>query len=188
MPPDLDQVPTEKLIQEFLARHLVEDPTREGLVDTPKRFAKAFLEMTSGYHVDVSGLFTVFDKETYDQMVVVKDVEFTSLCEHHLLPFVGVAHVGYIPEDKIVGLSKIARVVDAFARRLQVQERLTMQVAAAIQTHLRPRGVAVLMEAHHQCMSCRGVRKANAKMVTSEVLGCFRDEPETRAEFFSLVR
>lgn len=187
-PPDISLVSSEDLIKEFLERHLPESPDRDGMRDTPKRFVKAFLEMTSGYHVKVADLFTVFEKGTYDQMIVVRGIDFTSLCEHHFLPFKGVAHVGYLPSDKIVGLSKLARVVDAFSRRAQVQERLTTDIADAITEHLKPTGVGVLVEAHHECMSCRGVRKANAVMVTSALYGTFRTEPETRAEFLTLAR
>jgi GTP cyclohydrolase I len=185
---------SEELIREFLARELAEDPNRDGMKDTPKRFIKAFREMTAGYHVKIADLFTVFEPDGYDQMILVKDVTFSSLCEHHLLPFRGKAAVAYVPHEpgagprKIVGLSKLARVVDAFAMRCQVQERMTKEIAEAVWDNLAPAGVAVLVEAHHQCMSCRGVRKAEAVMVTSALLGCFRNEPETRAEFFSLVK
>lgn len=167
--------------------HIGDDPSRDGLKDTPERVVRSWKELFSGYDQDPSKLFKVFDV-AYDQMVVVKDVDFVSFCEHHLLPFEGVAHVAYIPAGKVVGLSKIARVVDVFARRLQVQERLTNEIGDCIAEHLCPKGVGVVLEAHHSCMSCRGVKKRNAKMITSYLSGVLRDEPDCRAEFLSLVR
>ena len=166
-----------------------EDPEREGLLRTPKRAASALLELTRGYHQDVQTLLNgaIFTEE-FDDMVVVKDIEFYSLCEHHLLPFFGHASVAYLPQGKIVGLSKIARLVEMFSRRLQVQERLTHEIAHAIEEAIEPRGVAVVMEARHMCMMIRGVEKQNSKMVTSAVLGAFREDRATRAEFMSLLR
>jgi GTP cyclohydrolase IA len=166
-----------------------EDPDREGLLKTPERVERAFRFLTKGYHEDVrallnSALFTV----SYDEMVVVKDIEIFSLCEHHVLPFFGKAHVAYIPKDKVVGLSKIPRLVDAFARRLQVQERLTVEIAHALQDAIHPRGVGVVIEAMHLCMIMRGVEKQNSVAVTSCMLGAFRDQPQTREEFLSLIK
>jgi len=166
-----------------------EDPDREGLLKTPERVEKSFRFLTKGYQEDVrallnSALFTV----RYDEMVVVKDIEVFSLCEHHLLPFFGKAHVAYIPKNKVVGLSKIPRLVDAFARRLQVQERLTVQIANAIQDAIHPGGVGVVIEAMHLCMIMRGVEKQNSVAVTSCMLGAFREQHQTREEFLSLIR
>jgi GTP cyclohydrolase IA len=166
-----------------------EDPDREGLVKTPERVEKALHFLTQGYEQDVDALlnqalFTV----NYDEMVTIKDIECFSLCEHHLLPFFGKAHVAYLPAGKVVGLSKIPRVVDMFARRLQVQERLTVQIAEAIQEKVKPRGVAVVIEAMHLCMIMRGVEKQHSVAVTSCMLGAFREQQQTREEFLSLIR
>ena len=165
------------------------EPGREGLVDTPKRVEKAFRFYTRGYGQTAKEVIGngLFEAET-DEMVVVKDIELYSLCEHHLAPFFGKAHVAYIPGKRIVGLSKLARVVDVYARRLQVQERLTMQVAHALQEVLEPRGVAVVIEASHLCMMMRGVAKQNSRTVTSCLLGHFRKDERTRAEFLRLIR
>jgi GTP cyclohydrolase I len=165
------------------------DPAREGLRDTPRRVEKAFQHYTSGYAQDARKVIgdALFEAET-DEMVVVKDIELYSLCEHHLAPFFGKAHVAYIPQKRIVGLSKIARVVDVFSRRLQVQERLTAQVAQALEEVLQPKGVGVVVEANHLCMMMRGVEKQNSKTVTSCLLGSFRSDERTRSEFLSLVR
>jgi GTP cyclohydrolase IA len=165
-----------------------EDPQREGLVRTPLRVAKMYEEMTAGYHVDPVKLINeaVFTVD-YDQMVVVRDIDFASLCEHHMLPFLGKAHVAYIPDGKVVGLSKIPRVVEMFARRLQVQERMTQQIAAFLEDTLHPRGVGVVIEGLHMCMAIRGVKKANARMITSAVRGSFRDNLNTRNEFFAHI-
>lgn len=164
------------------------EPEREGLVDTPKRVEKAFRFYTAGYQRDAKAVVgdALFEAET-DEMVVVKDIELYSLCEHHLAPFFGKAHVAYIPGDKIVGLSKLARVVDVFARRLQVQERLTMQIAEALNDVLKPRGVGVVIEASHLCMMMRGVAKQNSSTVTSCLLGLFKKDERTRAEFLRLI-
>jgi GTP cyclohydrolase IA len=167
---------------------LGEDPAREGLQRTPHRFEKAMKFLTSGYNQDPEKLLNgAMFKVCYDAMVVVKDIEVFSLCEHHLLPFFGKCHVAYIPNKKVVGLSKIPRLVNMFARRLQIQERLTSQIAKAIQEKLDPQGVGVIIEARHLCMVMRGVEKQNSKAVTSAMLGAFRDKKETRDEFLALV-
>jgi GTP cyclohydrolase IA len=177
----------EALFREILEQ-LGEDPDREGLVKTPARVAKAMKFMTKGYDEDAveilrSALFTVQNQD----IVLIRDIDFSSLCEHHMLPFMGKAHVAYIPNGKVVGLSKLARAVDVFARRLQVQERLTTQVALALQEALKPTGVAVIMEATHLCMVVRGVQKPNAVTVTSSMFGEFRNNPAARAELMSLI-
>lgn len=172
----------------ILLEYIGEDPEREGLLETPARFRKALLHTCSGYAVDVAAvLSTSFAADGYDQMVLLRGIEFYSTCEHHLMPFTGTAHVAYIPGERVVGLSKLARVVDAFARRLQIQERLTAQIADAIVTHLSPKGVAVALEAQHFCMLCRGVEKQHSSMVTSAIRGAFT-ETAARAEFFSLIK
>jgi len=177
-----------KHIEEIL-KELGEDMHREGLVRTPERVESALRYLTSGYDKKVEDVLNgALFVENYDEMVVVKDIDFASLCEHHLLVFVGKCHVAYMPNKKIVGLSKIPRLVDMFAKRLQVQERLTTQVANALNEALEPRGVAVVMEAIHTCMLVRGVEKQNSKAVTSAMLGAFRDRPETRAEFMELIK
>src|SRR6059036_888948 len=172
-----------------LLSDLGEDPGREGLLNTPQRVEKAYRFLTSGYHADIdqvlnNALFTV----DYSEMVIVKDIDFYSLCEHHLLPFFGKCHVAYIPSTKVIGLSKIPRVVDVFARRLQVQERLTNQIADTIRDKIAPLGVAVVMEATHLCMSMRGVEKQNSYAVTSAMHGAFRDNARTRMEFLELIK
>jgi GTP cyclohydrolase I len=168
---------------------LGEDPDREGLVQTPERVEKALRFLTQGYHQDPEALlnkalFTV----SYDEMVIITDIDVFSLCEHHLLPFYGKAHVAYLPKGKVVGLSKVPRLVDMFARRLQVQERLTVQIAEAIRDKVKPRGVGVVIEAMHFCMMMRGVEKQNSVAVTSCMLGSFRDQVQTREEFLSLIK
>jgi GTP cyclohydrolase I len=178
----------QELIRQLLAE-LGEDPTREGLLNTPKRVEKALRFLTSGYDANIDevlngALFTV----DYSEMVIVKDIDFYSLCEHHLLPFFGKCHVAYIPTNKVIGLSKIPRLVDVFARRLQVQERLTNQIANVILDTIKPMGVAVVMEATHLCMSMRGVEKQNSFAVTSAMLGIFRDNARTRSEFLELIK
>jgi GTP cyclohydrolase I len=178
----------EALVEKLLAE-LGEDATREGLERTPERVAKALRYLTSGYLQKVEDILNgALFVEEYDEMVVVKDIDFFSLCEHHLLPFFGRAHVAYLPAQKIVGLSKIPRLVEMFSRRLQVQERLTTQIATTLDEALRPRGVAVVMEGVHLCMLMRGVEKQNSKAVTSAMLGVFRERPETRAEFMELIK
>ena len=166
-----------------------ENPNRQGLVDTPKRIEKMYRELTRGYGQNPDEIINqaMFDVD-YDEMVVVTNINYYSLCEHHMLPFFGVAHVGYIPRGRVVGLSKIPRIVEMFARRLQVQERMTAQIANVLQEHLDPDGVGVIVEGYHMCMSMRGVEKDKAKMITSTLLGSFRDEPATRSEFLHLIR
>ena len=178
----------ERLIEELL-RELGEDTQREGLDKPPERVAKALRYLTSGYEQDVKEVLNdAMFVEDYDEMVIVKDIDFSSLCEHHLLPFIGKVHVAYMPQRKIVGLSKIPRMVEMFSRRLQVQERLTTQIANTLNEALQPRGVAVVVEAVHLCMMIRGVEKQNSKAITSAMLGAFRERPETRAEFMELIK
>ena len=166
-----------------------EDPSRSGIADTPSRVARMYDELLSGYKTDPVELLNnaLFDVE-YDEMVIVKDIDFYSMCEHHMLPFYGHASVGYIPEDKVIGLSKIPRIVDMFARRLQVQERMTQQIATFLDELIKPRGVAVVVEASHLCAAMRGVKKQRTRMLTSAMLGSFRDNPSTRAEFMMHIR
>ena len=165
-----------------------EDVTREGLLDTPARVARAYAELTAGYHVDPVRLINdaLFDVQ-YDQMVIVRDIDFYSLCEHHMLPFLGQVHVAYIPKGKVIGLSKIPRIVEMFARRLQVQERMTQQIAEFLDVTLHPQGVAVVAEGLHMCAAMRGVKKSNARMVTSAMLGTFKENAITRNEFFGHI-
>ena len=177
----------EEAVREIL-RGIGEDPGREGLLNTPSRVAKAYEFLTQGYRMSACEVAGTVFTEDYDEMVVVKDIELYSLCEHHMLPFFGKAHVAYLPNGKVLGLSKVARVVDVFARRLQVQERLTAQVADAIQECLEPRGVAVVIEAAHMCMMMRGVQKQNSKTVTSAMRGHFLEDPKSREEFLSLIK
>lgn len=164
-----------------------EDTNRDGLKDTPKRVVKSLREMTAGYHQDPRDILGRVFEESYDEIVVLRSIPFVSLCEHHMLPFYGTASIGYLPSDKVVGLSKLARLVDCFSQRLQMQERLTREIGEAIRDHLSARGVAVLVRGYHSCMSCRGVRKPGAEMVTSVMMGVFRDKPEARAEVLSLL-
>jgi len=175
------------LVRQLLAA-LGEDPAREGLVETPRRVEQSLRFLTSGYTTDIDdlingALFTV----PYNEMVIVRDIDLYSLCEHHLLPFFGKCHVAYIPDGKVIGLSKVPRIVDAFARRLQVQERLTSQIAQTIEEKIRPLGVAVVIEATHLCMAMRGVQKQNSVTVTSAMRGAFHRDPRTRAEFLELI-
>ena len=184
----LTSVTYEELVREMLVR-LGEDPDREGLSHTPARVEKAMRFLVKGYKDDAEALlrkalFTV----GYDEMVIVKDIEMFSLCEHHLLPFFGKVHVAYIPNGKVIGLSKIPRLIEVFSRRLQIQERLTTQIAEAIQNAIEPQGVGVVIEARHLCMMMRGVEKQHSSAVTSSMLGSFRSEEETRTEFLSLIR
>jgi GTP cyclohydrolase I len=177
-----------KLVAKILTE-VGEDVGREGLERTPDRVEKALRYLTSGYEQDAKEILNdAMFVEDYDEMVIVKDIDFSSLCEHHLLPFIGKCHVAYMPGRKIVGLSKIPRLVEMFSRRLQVQERLTTQIASTVNEVLQPRGVAVVMEAVHLCMLMRGVEKQNSKAITSAMLGSFRDNPETRAEFMGLIK
>jgi GTP cyclohydrolase I len=173
-----------------LLRWAGDDPSREGLRDTPKRVVKAYEELFKGYHQNAEEqLSTVFEEvEGYDDMVLVKDIPFTSHCEHHMVPFVGKAHVAYFPADGVVGLSKLARVVEVFARRLQTQETMTAQITDTIDNALKPRGIAVLIEAEHMCMSMRGVQKQGASTITTRFTGAFRDDPAEQARFFAMVR
>lgn len=172
-----------------LLRWAGDDPTREGLVDTPARVARAFEEWFAGYGQEpVEYLQRTFEEvEGYDEMVVLRDITFESHCEHHLAPIIGRAHVGYLPDRRVVGISKLARVVETYAKRLQVQEKMTAQIAAVIQDVLRPRGVAVVIEAAHQCMTTRGVHKKGVTMVTSKMLGAFRTDEKTRREFLAVI-
>lgn len=177
----------EQLTRELLVQ-IGEDPQREGLLRTPQRSARAWEYLTQGYRKDLNILLNdaIFHEEC-SEMVIVKDIEFFSLCEHHMLPFFGRAHVGYLPQGKVIGLSKIPRIIDMYARRLQVQERLTHEVAQALSTVLKPAGVAVVMEARHMCMQMRGVEKQNSYATTSAMLGEFHEDSETRAEFMSII-
>jgi GTP cyclohydrolase I len=187
-PTTITQATTQELLREVLVR-LGEDPQREGLARTPERTAKALEYLTKGYQEDPEQLLrgALFDVD-YDEMVIVKDIEMFSLCEHHLLPFFGKVHIAYIPKGKVIGLSKLPRLVDIYARRLQVQERLTTQIAETIQKAIEPQGVGVVIEARHLCMMMRGVEKQHSAAVTSSMLGAFRDELEARQEFLSLIR
>jgi GTP cyclohydrolase IA len=179
--------PIAGLVQSLLSE-VGEDPGREGLISTPSRVANSYRYLLSGYTKDLATVVNgaIFE-EPYSEMVVVRDIEMYSLCEHHLLPFFGKAHVAYIPEGRIIGLSKIPRIVDMFARRLQVQERLTMQIADALQNVLEPQGVGVVIEATHLCMAMRGVEKQNSSAVTSSLTGCLREDDKSRMEFLSLI-
>ncbi|MDP3723174.1 MAG: GTP cyclohydrolase I FolE [Candidatus Omnitrophota bacterium] len=173
----------------LLLRLMGEDPNREGLRRTPLRVKKALQFLTSGYRQDPAKILKrAFAQVKHDEMVIVKDIDFYSLCEHHCLPFFGKCHIAYVPDKKILGLSKIPRLVDVFAHRLQVQERLTTQIAEAINEHVRPIGVACVVEASHLCMMMRGVQKQNARAVTSSMLGVFRSSDKTRTEFLTLIR
>jgi GTP cyclohydrolase I len=180
-----DEMP--RLVERML-RELGEDPSRQGLVDTPGRVARSLRHLTDGYSMDATDAIgdALFEQD-YDEIVVVKDIPFYSLCEHHLLPFFGSAHVAYAPQGRVVGLSKIPRLVDVYAHRLQLQERMTRQIAEGLESVTRPGGVAVVLEARHLCMEMRGVEKAG-QTVTSCMLGCFRDDARTRAEFLQLIR
>jgi GTP cyclohydrolase I len=172
-----------------IIRLVGEDPEREGLRKTPERYEKALKFLTSGYHQNVDRVLNgATFSVSYDEMVVVKDIEFFSLCEHHLLPFFGKAHVAYLPSNKVVGLSKIARLVNMFARRLQIQERMTCQIAKSIEEKIAPQGVGVIIEARHLCMQMRGVEKQHGQAVTSAMLGAFRENKQTRDEFLALIR
>ena len=188
----LEQEPPNPELENLFTKiieNLGEDPSREGLMKTPLRAAKAMEFLTSGYRQDVDKILNgaIFE-EDYDEMVIVKEIEFYSLCEHHILPFWGKCHVGYLPRNQIIGLSKIPRIVDMFSRRLQVQERLTREIAEALETALDPRGVAVVMEGQHLCMMARGVEKQAPKMTTNVMRGAFRDDSSTRAEFLRCVQ
>ncbi|NOT88216.1 MAG: GTP cyclohydrolase I FolE [Lysobacter sp.] len=172
-----------------LLRWSGDDPSREGLLDTPKRVAKAYADWFSGYAIDPEEYLKRTFEEVggYDEMVVLRDIEFESHCEHHMAPIIGKAHVGYLPSGRVVGISKLARVVDAYARRFQVQEKMTAQIARCIQDVLKPRGVGVVIEAAHECMTTRGIHKRGVSMVTSKMLGDFRDDARTRSEFLHFI-
>jgi GTP cyclohydrolase IA len=184
--PDTEAI--EPLVRELLST-LGEDPGRDGLKRTPERVARMYQELLAGYQTDLNGLVNeaIFETE-YQDMVLVRDLKFYSLCEHHLLPFFGVAHVAYIPDGKIIGLSKIPRLVEMFARRLQVQERMTQQIAETLQDILQPKGIAVVVEGAHMCAMMRGVKSSEARMVTSAMLGAFREDSELRQDFFSQLQ
>lgn len=185
--PGKTQHPNEATIA-LMLKYMGEDPTREGLVDTPKRVVRSWRTLFGGYRQDPKAIAsTVFESEDYDQMVVLRDIELFSTCEHHLLPFFGKAHVAYIPKGKVIGLSKLARLVEVFSRRLQIQERLTKEIAGALFDILEPAGVGVVIEAKHFCMIARGVQKQNSVMTTSDLRGNFRDA-EVKEEFFNFVR
>jgi GTP cyclohydrolase I len=166
-----------------------EDPDREGLQDTPKRVVKSYEELFSGYLYDPADILarTFEEVEEYDEIVLLRDVRFESFCEHHMLPIIGTAHVAYFPNDRVVGISKLARVIDAYAKRMQIQERLTAQIAQAIESVLQPRGVAVFIESEHHCMSTRGVHKPGVSMITTRMLGCFKDDADRRREFYQMI-
>ncbi len=172
-----------------LLRWSGDDPSREGLIDTPKRVVKAYGDWFSGYAMDPEAYLarTFEEVEGYDEMIVLRDIEFESHCEHHMAPIIGKAHVGYLPDGKVVGISKLARVVEAYARRLQVQEKMTAQIARCIEGVLKPRGVAVVIEGKHECMTTRGIHKTGVSMVTSKMLGDFREDARTRAEFLRFI-
>lgn len=186
--PALESVSTQELYRELISR-LGEDPNRDGLLRTPERMEKSMEFLTRGYHQTIEEVLheALFDVD-YDEMVIVKDIEFYSMCEHHMLPFFGKAHIAYVPHGKVIGLSKLPRLVDVFARRLQVQERLTRQIGDAITEAIHPQGVAVILEAQHLCMMMRGVEKQQSSTVTSAMLGVFKSQLQTRNEFLTLVR
>jgi GTP cyclohydrolase IA len=173
-----------------LLRFAGEDPSREGLLDTPKRVIKSYGELFAGYATDPKEILSTTFEEVggYDEMIVLRDIEFTSHCEHHMLPFTGCAHIAYIPTDKVVGLSKLARLVDVYAKRLQIQEKMTAEIAQSLNDVLKPKGVAVVINATHMCMTMRGVRKPGSLMQTSHLTGLFKSDPRTRQEFFSLLK
>jgi GTP cyclohydrolase I len=172
-----------------LLRWAGDDPTREGLLDTPARVVRSYRELFSGYGMDPTALLerTFEEVEGYDEIILLRDIRLESYCEHHMVPIIGRAHVGYLPNRRVVGISKLARVVDAFSKRLQIQEKLTVQIANTINTVLQPKGVAVVIEASHQCMTTRGVHKPGVGMVTSTMLGAFRSNPDTRRELLSMI-
>lgn len=172
-----------------LLRWAGDNPQREGLIDTPARVVRAYEEFFAGYSVEPRDILarTFSEVDGYDEMIVLKDIRFESYCEHHMVPIIGRAHVAYLPEHRVVGISKLARLVDAFAKRLQIQEKMTVQIADTLNEVLQPKGVGVILEASHQCMSTRGVHKAGVEMVTSRMLGTFRTDPSTRREFLSIV-
>ena len=172
-----------------LIRWAGDDPAREGLRDTPGRVARSYEEFYAGYQLDPTDLLSRTFEETdgYDELIVLREIRFESHCEHHMVPIIGCAHIGYLPDKRVIGISKLARIVDAFAKRLQIQEKMTAQIASAIDDVLKPKGVAVVIEASHQCMTTRGVHKSGVGMVTSRMLGALRDDPTTRREFLSII-
>ena len=186
--PTATQAEAEAAVRTLL-RWAGEDPAREGLVDTPRRVVEAYRDWFSGYTVDPAAYLrrTFEEVAGYDELIVLRDIRFESHCEHHMAPIIGRAHVGYLPTDKVVGISKLARVVETYARRFQVQEKLTAQIAHCIEGVLKPRGVGVVIDATHQCMTTRGVHKSGVSMVTSQMLGSFREDPSTRSEFLRLI-
>ncbi len=183
----MDSEKIEKHVRELLTI-IGEDYTREGLVDTPMRVAKSYKKLFGGYNEDPKKLIKVFDNEGYDEMIIAKEIDFYSTCEHHMLPFTGKAYIGYIPDDKIIGLSKLPRLVEIFSRRLQNQERLTKQIADTLNDMLKPRGVGVVIKAEHLCMKARGVEKQNCEISTSSFTGLFIKNQNTRAEFLNLIK
>ena len=178
---------TEQLIEQLI-QIIGEDPKREGLIETPKRVASSYKKLFGGYSEDPKKLIKVFDNEGYDEMIIAKDIDFYSTCEHHMIPFIGRAYIGYIPDDKIIGLSKLPRLVEIFSRRLQNQERLTKQIADALNDMLNPRGVGVVIKAEHLCMKARGVEKQNCIISTSSFTGLFKKNTDTRSEFLNLIK
>ena len=185
---EISQDEAEKAVK-ILIEYIGENPNREGLLETPKRVIKSFKEFYAGYHLDPEELLskTFEEVEGYDDAVIVRNIRVESHCEHHMVPILGIAHVGYIPNKRVVGISKLARIVDIFGKRLQTQETMTAQIADTIQRVLEPKGVAVVIDAGHQCMSTRGIHKTESSTITSRMLGIFRDKPETRAEFMNLI-
>lgn len=181
----MDSKLVEKLIKELLSQ--IDDPKREGLIDTPKRVAKSFEKLYGGYNQDPKKLITVFDNEGYDEMIIAQNIDFYSMCEHHMLPFLGKVYIGYLPDNKIIGLSKLPRMVEIFSRRLQNQERLTKQIADTLNDFLHPKGVGVVIKATHLCMKARGVEKQNCEITTSAFTGLFRSNFNTRSEFLNLI-
>lgn len=177
---------TPKAAIRLLLQYIGEDPDREGLQETPDRVVRSYAELFAGYKQDPADVFKVFDGESYDEIVLLRNIEVASTCEHHMIPFLGTAHVAYLPDKKVIGLSKLARLVDIFARRLQIQERLTMQITQALEEHLQPRGAACIIQAKHLCISCRGVGKQHSEMVTSSLTGVFKNQ-ETRSELLRLI-
>lgn len=175
----------------LLLIYIGDNPNREGLKETPERVLRSYHELFSGYQVDETALakmLKVFEDGACDEIVLLKHISFVSFCEHHLLPFTGFAHIAYLPDKKVVGVSKLARILDVFSRRLQIQERISQQVTTAMDMYLKPRGSACILEATHECMTCRGVKKPGSVLVTSSVTGAFREDPSARAELFSLIR
>jgi len=181
----MDKKKIEKLIKELISQ--IDDPTREGLEGTPARVAKSFDKLYGGYEKDPAKLIKVFDNEGYDEMIIARDIDFYSMCEHHMLPFFGRVYIGYLPDDKIIGLSKLPRMVEIFSRRLQNQERLTKQIADTLNNFLKPKGVGVVIKATHLCMKARGIEKQNCEITTSAFTGLFKSKLSTRSEFLNLI-